>query len=158
MSIWREGQEFVQSVQTGNGDFLRLKSSQYVYVKDKSKCLVEENDSFYKCAGNIMVKLLNENPSQYCLQINSKMVVDRVSNESYPICGSPNTQNMAVCFLFLENLNRILKSIPHFQSVINIAFDLIMKNCKSSCTTTEYSGKKSTLRPQGTDHVRITFE
>ena len=158
MSIWREGQEFVQSVQTGNGDFLRLKSSQYVYVKDKSKCLVEENDSFYKCAGNIMVKLLNENPSQYCLQINSKMVVDRVSNESYPICGSPNTQNMLVCnvYIYFFVFNRILKY--HFQSVLNIAFDLIMKNCKSSCTTTEYSGKKSTLRPQGTDHVHITFE
>ena len=98
MSIWREGQEFVQSVQTGNGDFLRLKSSQYVYVKDESKCLVEENDSFYKCAGNIMVENLNEKPNQFCLQINSKMIVDRVSNESYPICGSPNTQNMEVSF------------------------------------------------------------
>ena len=141
MSIWREGQEFVQSVALGDQDFLRLKPSQNSYVKDSEKCQTDDEISFYNCSGNEIVRIMKENSSQYCLQINNKMIVDLVTNESLPICGEPNTQNM--------------------MSVINVAFEIVMSKCKSSCSTYEFDGKKTPLnqmQENGTLQLMYMFE
>ena len=83
-----------QSVKTGYVDLLRLQVSKKLYVNDATKCFIKENESFYKCVGLEMVNGLKENPNEHCLKINNKMIVELVSNETFPICGAANTQDM----------------------------------------------------------------
>ena len=114
-----------QSVKTGYVDLLRLQVSKKLYVNDATKCFIKEDESFYKCVGLEMVNGLKENPNEHCLKINNKMIVELVSNETFPICGSANSKDMI--------------------NIIDVVFEKTMKKCQSSCSTYEYYGKKASL-------------
>ena len=55
--------------------------------------MIDESNSYYKCAGNEIVWLLKEKPKEnFCVPIHIKKLIDLVSNETYPLCGTPGTE------------------------------------------------------------------